>query len=84
MQLQEIVQLLNNKINSLSQARQSAVTAGNMVQVLAIDADLLTTQNTVDQLVFAQQVAVAAQEQAAQDLIQSQAAAEAAASNATS
>ena len=66
MQIQEIIVLLQNKLNGLVLARQAAVNAGNMGQVITIDADSLTTQTTLDQLVFAQQVSQEAAAQAVQ------------------
>ena len=66
MQIQEVIVLLQNKLNGLVLARQAAVNAGNMGQVIAIDADSLTTQTTLDQLLFAQQVSQEASAQAAQ------------------
>ena len=66
MQIQEVIVLLQNKLNGLVLARQAAVNAGNMGQVIAIDADSLTTQTTLDQLLFAQQVSQEAAAQAVQ------------------
>jgi hypothetical protein len=50
MTLQEIVNIVGNRIAALRNQRAVAVLAGDLIQVNAIDAEIAQTQMTLDQL----------------------------------
>jgi hypothetical protein len=50
MKLDEVMKILENRVLTLTQARQGAVNSGDLNQVNLIDADLLSTTNTIEHL----------------------------------
>lgn len=60
MDIPYLINLLQNKINYLSNARSSAAAVGDVGGVSSIDQDILTTQNTLAQLELLQQMNQAA------------------------
>lgn len=50
MKLDELLQVMQNRLVTLNEARKGAFTSGDVQRVNEIDGDLLTTQNTVEQL----------------------------------
>lgn len=60
MDIPYLINLLQNKINYLSNARSSAAAVGDVSGVSSIDQDILTTQNTLAQLELLQQMNLAA------------------------
>lgn len=54
MTLEQIVQILTNKVVSLSQLRESAVRSGDLEKVYQIEIELAETQSVIDILKSAQ------------------------------
>ena len=50
MKLQDILVIMQNRMLSLNEARKAAVISGNLEQVMLIDADINTTENSIQQL----------------------------------
>jgi hypothetical protein len=50
MTLAELIQLVSYKLSALNSARASAVSIGDLSQVVALDAQISQTQLTLDQL----------------------------------
>ena len=50
MKLQDILVIMQNRMLSLNEARKAAVISGNLEQVMSIDADINTTENSIQQL----------------------------------
>lgn len=50
MKIEELIRLLQFRLASLNTARASAVSVGDIAQINIIDADVLQTQATLDQL----------------------------------
>lgn len=50
MKLEEIMVIMENRMLSLNDNRKSAVDSGDIDRVSKIDADLVSTQTTIDQL----------------------------------
>jgi len=50
MSIEEILVILQNRIAVLNEARKHAVNSGNLDQVISVDADLLSTQTSIDQI----------------------------------
>lgn len=50
MTLEEILIIMENRLINLTETRKSAVSSGLLDQVVALDADLLTTTGTIKQL----------------------------------
>jgi hypothetical protein len=50
MTLAELIQLVSYKLSALNSARASAVSVGDLSQVVNLDAQILQTQITLDQL----------------------------------
>ncbi len=50
MKLDYLLAIMQNRVLSLTEARKAAVTAGDIERIEQIDGDLLTTENTVEQL----------------------------------
>jgi hypothetical protein len=50
MTIDQIIELLNRRLVNLSQLRTSAETMGELDRVLALDAEIAETQNTLDAL----------------------------------
>jgi hypothetical protein len=50
MTLAELIQLVSYKLSALNSARASAVSVGDLTQVVALDAQIAQTQLTLDQL----------------------------------
>ena len=50
MTLAELIQLVSYKLSALNSARASALTIGDMNQVVVLDAQINQTQLTLDQL----------------------------------
>ena len=50
MTLAELIQLVSYKLAALNSARSSAVSVGDLTQVVALDAQIAQTQLTLDQL----------------------------------
>ena len=56
MNVQYLIQLLNNKLNILSNAKVQAYTSGDLQTINTIDQEILDTQNTLSQLTVVQQL----------------------------
>jgi hypothetical protein len=50
MTLAELIQLVSYKLSALNSARASAVSIGDLNQVVSLDAQILQTELTLDQL----------------------------------
>jgi len=50
MTLDELLVILQNKMFTLQETRKLAVNSGSLAQVLSIDADLSTTELTIQQI----------------------------------
>jgi hypothetical protein len=50
MKLDYLLLIMQNRVLSLTEARKAAVIAGDIERIEQLDGDLLTTQNTVEQL----------------------------------
>lgn len=50
MTLAELIQLVSYKLAALNSARASAVSVGDLSQVVSLDAQIAQTQHTLDQL----------------------------------
>lgn len=50
MTLNEILQIMQNRIIALNEARKAAVNAGDLERVVQIDSDLVTTKTVIAQL----------------------------------
>jgi hypothetical protein len=50
MSIAELIQLVSYKLSALNSARASAVSVGDLTQVVALDAQIAQTQLTLDQL----------------------------------
>jgi hypothetical protein len=50
MKLDNLLLIMQNRVLSLTEARKTAVIAGDIERIEQIDGDLLTTENTVEQL----------------------------------
>jgi len=50
MTLAELIQLVSYKLSALNSARASAVSVGDLTQVVSIDVQISQTQLTLDQL----------------------------------
>ena len=50
MDIATLIQLLTNRMNALNNAKVQAVSAGDVLQVNNIDADIMSTQNSLQQL----------------------------------
>jgi hypothetical protein len=50
MSIADLIQLVSNKLAALNSARASAASVGDLVQVVALDAQINETQLTLDQL----------------------------------
>jgi hypothetical protein len=50
MSLAELIQLVENKLAALNSARASAAAVGDVNQVILLDAQIVETQLTLDQL----------------------------------
>ena len=50
MKIAEIITILENRLTSLATAREAAVAGGDLGTVSVLDADLLETQASLDQL----------------------------------
>jgi hypothetical protein len=56
MKLDEILVIMQNRILGLNESRKAAVVSGNLEQVMSIDADINTTENSIQQLKTAMSV----------------------------
>lgn len=54
MTLEQIIQILTNKVVSLSQLRESAIRSGDLEKVNQIEVEIAETQSTLDILKSAQ------------------------------
>ena len=50
MRLDELLHVMQNRLVTLNEARKGAFASGDVQRVNEIDGDLLTTQNTIEQL----------------------------------
>ena len=50
MNLNDILVIMQNKLINLGELRKSAFTSGNLEQVVSIDAEILSTENSIQQL----------------------------------
>jgi hypothetical protein len=50
MTLSDLITIMTNRLASLNGARGSAVSVGDLVQVAKLDAEIVETQQTLDQL----------------------------------
>jgi hypothetical protein len=50
MALDEVIQIVGNRLNALQVQRTLAVAAGELARVTALDADIAETQTTLEQL----------------------------------
>lgn len=50
MKLDYLLSIMQNRVLSLKEARNAAVTSGDIDRVAQLDSDLLTTENTVEQI----------------------------------
>jgi hypothetical protein len=50
MKLDYLLSIMQNRILTLTEARKSAVTSGDIERVAQLDADLLTTEDTVEKI----------------------------------
>ena len=50
MKLQDILVIMQNRLLNLNETRKLAVISGNLEQVMSIDADINTTENSIQQL----------------------------------
>lgn len=50
MRIEEIIEILENRIQTLTETRKLAVQAGSLEQVANIDFDLVSTQASIEQL----------------------------------
>jgi hypothetical protein len=50
MSISELIQLVSYKLSALNSARASAVSVGDLSQVVALDSQIAQTQLTLDQL----------------------------------
>jgi hypothetical protein len=50
MKLDEIIKILENRVLTLTAARQNCVNSGDLNKINQIDVDLLSTTNTIEQL----------------------------------
>lgn len=50
MTITDLIQLMQNKLNSLAGLRQTAYSAGDINQVASLDMQIAETQQTLDQL----------------------------------
>jgi hypothetical protein len=50
MKLDYLLSIMQNRVLTLTEARKAAVTSGDIERIDQIDADLLTTENTVEQI----------------------------------
>ncbi len=50
MKLDHILSIMQNRILTLTEARKTAVTAGDIERIEQLDGDILTTENTVEQI----------------------------------
>ena len=50
MKIDEVIKILENRVLTLTQARQGAVNSGDLNQVNLIDADLISTVNSIEQI----------------------------------
>lgn len=50
MKLDYLLSIMQNRILTLTEARKAAVTSGDIERVDQLDSDLLTTENTVEQI----------------------------------
>jgi hypothetical protein len=50
MSLEDLIRLMEARLAALNSARASAAAVGDLVQITRIDADVVQTQTTLDQL----------------------------------
>ena len=50
MKLDYLLTIMQNRILTLTEARKAAVTSGDIERVAQLDADLLTTEDTVEKI----------------------------------
>lgn len=50
MKLDYLLSIMQNRVLTLKEARNAAVTSGDIDRVAQLDSDLLTTENTVEQI----------------------------------
>ena len=50
MKLDYLLSIMQNRVLTLTEARKAAVTSGDIERIEQIDGDLLTTENTVEQI----------------------------------
>ena len=50
MKLDYLLSIMQNRVLSLTEARKAAVTSGDIERVEQLDRDLLTTEDTVEQI----------------------------------
>lgn len=50
MTLSDVIRIVNNKLHNLSVSKQAAIDAGDLDRVVALEEDIASTQNTLNQL----------------------------------